>query len=332
MRDPVFNTVSQIKDVLLAKIEQTYVDAARRYGKISAVCPYPVRARQKGQPYMRPCGQCVHCKVVRRKELVGRCVAENETTLSMCATLTLSDLGIKKRDWNTPEAWQLEIETFRRRIQRRTGIKPKVRWTAEHGEDFDRPHAHALVFGVPPEWVPTKRQDYLDVDWWKHGYVSVDNVTNASAGYVVGYLTDEDKAKKRIKSAASKNIGREYLERWIQHMHEGMAKHGHRYENYPDENGKLPYASFEIDHKSYPLDASWREIVRQHGLLDETSANRAEIETYLTLDDEITTYGGPVAAQVHREWLHEKNLREHRERQAIGETAEIIINGFRHKI
>ena len=305
----------------------------RNYGKIDSVCPYPVRSRKNGFQFMRPCGQCVHCKVVRRKELTGRCVAEADTQPSICVTLTLSDQSIDKKDWRSAETWAKEMRTMRHRIERRTGKKPLLRWTGETGGQTDRPHAHALIFGVPDSWVPEKQLKYQNLDWWKHGHCTVDKVTSASAGYVLGYITDKEKAGEKLASRASPNIGRAYLERWIADMQDGRKKHGCKYTSYPDQQtGFLESAAFEIDHFFYPLDQHWRAIVQADGLLAPVSEVIADFRTEMEIHKEIKEHGTPEAAANAREQHHQAQLKRKRECSAFRDQPVFEENGYKHKV
>lgn len=305
--------------------------AARGYGKISSVCPYPVRERRNGMLMQRRCGQCACCNVNRRKEIVGRSLAEAIQTPSVCLTLTLSDQNIST-DWYDADHWTREIRNLKLRLSRRFGWTPKIRWTAELGGETDRPHVHALIFNVPSTMVPVRQLKMQNLDFWRYGHSTVDQVTHSSAQYVVEYITDKEKKGTILKSRASPNIGRKYLDYWIKCMSEGRKKHGARFRNYPNlKSGLLKRSAIEIEHKLYPLDQHWRKIVQDAGLLDETSTLGAHLRTQLNRAGEIIEHGGPVPAQKARETVHQREQRAKRERTATTDVW-ATVNGYKVRV
>lgn len=93
-----------------------------------------------------PCGKCVMCRIAKRREWTLRLIHESMYWEdSVFLTLTYDDehvpedFSLKKRDL------QLFIKRLRRRLNDR-----KIRYFAcgEYGDESQRPHYHAIVFGL----------------------------------------------------------------------------------------------------------------------------------------------------------------------------------------
>lgn len=93
---------------------------------------------------------------------------------------------------------------FMKRLRFHTGKKLRYFMCGEYGEKLDRPHYHALIFGLWPEDVspwkksPSGHQLYtseLIETIWGHGFAPVGSVDYESAGYVARYCT------KKIKTS-----------------------------------------------------------------------------------------------------------------------------------
>lgn len=264
------------------------------YQKLGSTCPFPVYVRGKGKNLTkRPCGQCQVCMINSELEKSARHAAEAITTPSAVFTFTLSDKAFLEQNWYSPDTWKRECDNLQRRIRYLTGYKCLVRFVAEAGGETDRPHAHAIIHGIPPHMVPTRQLKYQKVDFWKHGHVTIDKVTPASCRYVIGYITDREKMAKRIWKRTSPGIGFAYIDQWIAHMKEGRKKHGCRYRHYPDkETGQLEMPVFEADHFTYRMDATLKERCREAGLLEDLSDNQRNARSELERNrDMISPYG-----------------------------------------
>ena len=93
-----------------------------------------------------PCGKCIECRIHQRKEWSLRLLHEMAYhERSVFLTLTYSDenlpddLSISKR----------HLQLFLKRLRKQSGRKGiKYFATGEYGESTQRPHYHAIVFGV----------------------------------------------------------------------------------------------------------------------------------------------------------------------------------------
>lgn len=86
-----------------------------------------------------------------------------------------------------------DFQDFMKRL--RKTIKPnKIRFyhCGEYGENLQRPHYHALIFGYdfPDKYLYTKnlyRSDQLE-SVWKHGFSTIGELNYETAGYVARYV------------------------------------------------------------------------------------------------------------------------------------------------
>ena len=157
-------------------------------------CKYPVYL-EKGRAY--GCGQCVTCRINKRREWANRMVLEAaQYEDNAFVTLTFDDenlpedLCVNKRD----------IQLFLKRLRYYHAVE-KIRYFAvgEYGETTHRPHYHLLLFNFPTCVHGRTRIQLLDLGQeccqictlvaksWNMGHVFLGEVSPDSAGYVAGY-------------------------------------------------------------------------------------------------------------------------------------------------
>lgn len=147
------------------------------------LCNHPWRLYDKKDGSFRfmPCGHCVGCKIAHSREWAFRIMAELRTWNGQALFLTLTyndehlpgDLGLHKD----------HLQRFWKRL--RKGIYPrKIKYFAcgEYGDKFNRPHYHAIVFGLTIRDLDVIEQS------WTNGFVGHGSVTYDSARYVAGYI------------------------------------------------------------------------------------------------------------------------------------------------
>ena len=152
-----------------------------------------------------PCGQCLGCRTDRRLMWSCRIMHEaHQHEHNSFITLTL-----RGKDKATPEQIEngnylqpmesLDVERFKRFMKRlRYHFRPKkIRYyhAGEYGKEKDRPHYHAILFGLDfsdKKLIKQKQGVHLFTsktleNIWRNGFVSVGEVTPQSAAYVAGY-------------------------------------------------------------------------------------------------------------------------------------------------
>lgn len=160
-------------------------------------CLSPITVPKKGYVDLRvqvACGQCVGCRVDRTEDWATRIVHETSLhELSIFVTLTYSDKFLPAGDSLVPGDLQLFFKRLRKRHE-----PAKLRYFAvgEYGDQLERPHYHAVIFGIDfADKRPHSKNengdqlftsDTLDSLWGK-GFCQFGRVTLQSARYVAKY-------------------------------------------------------------------------------------------------------------------------------------------------
>lgn len=173
-----------------------------------------------------PCGNCISCRISRTREWAVRIMHEaSYHENSVFITLTYDDkhlpddVGLHKRDL------QLFFKRFRKELEPR---KIKYYACGEYGEQTQRPHYHAIIFGVGIldkifKYLRTVGgKDYYTTDSWTLGYIFLGSVTYKSARYVAGYIQKKYNGKLAEEvyggkqppfQTQSNGIGKDYVRR-----------------------------------------------------------------------------------------------------------------------
>lgn len=156
--------------------------------------------------YCVPCGKCLQCLASRRNDWTTRCLLESKYhKQTLFVTLTYRDEDLP------PCLIRKHYQDFMKRLRawNERQNQPKLRqfYCGEYGEARNRPHFHAIVFGLElPDlevlwWTNGKRKikhaergyypcytsktlEHL----WSHGYVFVEYAERQSMKYVANYL------------------------------------------------------------------------------------------------------------------------------------------------
>jgi len=158
-------------------------------GKRSLV--YDLKKAHDGNPVMRPCGQCINCRIQAASDKTVRMVHESKSHDVNCfVTLTYKN--------NPGTLIHRDFQLFMKRVREVSSFKMKYYMCGEYGDDFSRPHYHALLFGCDfsdrkfykrnPNGDALDTSELLD-SLWGLGMCTVGNVTQQSARYVAGYVT-----------------------------------------------------------------------------------------------------------------------------------------------
>lgn len=137
----------------------------------------------RGIPF--PCGQCLPCRINKRRVWTTRLWLEamsHSNNLPMIL-LTYRDENMPLTDDGSPTLSKRDIQLYVKRL-RKAGLVFRYYIAGEYGPETERPHYHALFFGLPldsAEKVCTM---------WPNGMASMgyDN-SYESFQYVAGYVT-----------------------------------------------------------------------------------------------------------------------------------------------
>lgn len=132
------------------------------------------------------CGQCLPCRINKRRVWLHRLLLEalsHDSKNITFLTFTYDDKSLPSDCSISRRPLQLFFKSLRKAIAPR-----KIRYYAvgEYGEQSQRPHYHAIIYGLPPEF------DYQK--FWHLGFTMAGSFTSDSAQYVAGYVV-----KKFIK-------------------------------------------------------------------------------------------------------------------------------------
>lgn len=184
-------------------------------------CYHPITAYQDdsgriafvdngGREFRLPCGHCIGCRIDRSRDWAVRCVHEAQMhdenvfiTLTYDAKHLPPDCGLLPRDFTL----------FMKRLRKKFRNK-KIRYfmCGEYGEKNNRPHYHAVLFGLNfNDWVylfdsPGGNEIYTSPtleEIWGQGFVTVGTVTFESAAYVARYIL------KKINGPLAEEINKE---------------------------------------------------------------------------------------------------------------------------
>ena len=166
-----------------------------------------------------PCGQCVECRLARSREWATRCMLETKDHKNnYFITLTYNNDNLPKGNGiniDTGEIFEVgtlkpkDLQDFMKRLritwERKYNIT-NIRYYAcgEYGEQYARPHYHAIIFGLPifdlkPDHRSKKgnmnfRSDEIEKIWGK-GRIAIGTVTWDSCAYTARYVMKKQTGK-----------------------------------------------------------------------------------------------------------------------------------------
>lgn len=149
-------------------------------------CEYPITLNREKNHILParndfvPCGKCIPCiERIRASWSFRIAVEEKESESSTFLTLTYSDDFLPKNN----QLSKSEIQKYIKRL-RHKAPNLKYYFVGEYGENYQRPHYHAIIFNV-------SKDDLID-EWTEKGIpkgiVTTDIVSPASIHYVTGYV------------------------------------------------------------------------------------------------------------------------------------------------
>lgn len=202
-------------------------------GRFNMQCFNPisitVKKDGKSMDIMVPCNKCLGCRIARRREWSVRILHElyENNHKGVFITLTYNNESLP----DNLTLRKVDMQLFWKRLRKYYEPR-KIRYymCGEYGEIEDRPHYHAIVFGLDIEDMEPYHLSNKKIiskvleKTWLYGYNQVGTVTSASAQYVAGYIEkklygdiaeEEYKNKGRIApySAMSQGIGRSWIDK-----------------------------------------------------------------------------------------------------------------------
>lgn len=158
-------------------------------------------------PVQLPCGQCIGCRLEKSRQWAVRCV--NEAQLHQAnafITLTFDETNLCREK----TLIKSDFQKFMKRL--RISVPEKIRYfhCGEYGEQLNRPHHHAIIFGYdfPDKILYTERNGiplYISKtlgNLWPFGFSSIGEVNFETAAYVARYTL-----KKKTGEQAADHYG-----------------------------------------------------------------------------------------------------------------------------
>lgn len=148
-------------------------------------------------PVTVACGRCIGCRLEYSRQWAIRCVHENQMHTRSCfLTLTYAPENLPQPEY--PTLRLEDFQKFMKRLRKKYGSGIRFFHCGEYGDQTQRPHYHALIFGWRPGdlklWRQNVRGDLLYTSGelsslWPLGHSSVGEVTFESAAYTARYIT-----------------------------------------------------------------------------------------------------------------------------------------------
>lgn len=170
-------------------------------------------------PVMVPCGRCADCRLEYSRQWAMRCVHEASLhSRNSFITLTYDNKNI-------PYGWTIhkeELQKFFKRLRKNTGWKLRYFACGEYGDETQRPHYHAIVFGYD---FPDRQLHQITRDGsrlyisdmlskcWTKGFSTIGDVTFQSAAYVARYAMKKRKGKADYVDPTTGKTNAQYYER-----------------------------------------------------------------------------------------------------------------------
>lgn len=236
-------------------------------------CGYPVEVYQSHARRLVPCGQCMNCRINKKRMVTGRILLE-----ARYSRLSSSFVTLTYNPEHVPSGGALcrdHLRGFINRVRGRkaiTAIKPfgTMRYFAvgEYGTESWRPHYHLAIFGVPADYAGVFESAWTDTDGEPFGFIHVGEITHDSAQYIAGYTTKKMTSDKDAELEArglppefpvmSKfpPLGAMGMRRILDGLYTqaGAAAIA--------DKGDVPIA-FRLDGKTYPIGTYWRAWLRE---------------------------------------------------------------------
>lgn len=151
-----------------------------------------------------PCGRCIGCRLERSRQWAVRCMHEAQLHEENCfITLTFDDENINEMGTLVKRDFQKFMKRLRKKFQPK-----KIRFlhAGEYGEITQRPHHHALLFGVDfPDKRLIKERNGNKVyssrileQLWPYGFHEIGSLTFESAAYVARYCCKKQDGKNEL--------------------------------------------------------------------------------------------------------------------------------------
>lgn len=173
-------------------------------------------------PVSVQCRKCEECRAHRRRHLLGKVIAEQQTSVETWFTTYTYGGG-----YENDAAYVLDYTDIQKtfKLMRKKGYRFRYLVAGEYGAEKGRAHWHVLYLwqNTPPEMTMNELMEGGD-GYWEHGNVlhEYPRSKTATAAYCMKYLTKAEDHKGGIKKSIA--LGDTYLENYArEHARNGIS-------------------------------------------------------------------------------------------------------------
>lgn len=146
-----------------------------------------------------PCGNCIGCRTNRAQAWALRCQLEyHQHPTAVFATLTYDDehkpLTLDKE----------HVSAYIKKIRKQFTNKLRFFASGEYGEITNRPHYHAIIYGLSEREAPRLEEA------WTKGHVRIDPATPANIAYTAGYCSKKIGYRRTTHERSDPTTGEVY--------------------------------------------------------------------------------------------------------------------------
>lgn len=171
--------------------------------------------QSNGSELKLPCGQCIGCRIDRKREWALRLLHESRMHSESCfITLTYNPESLPRGGTLVKRHGQLFVKRLRDYLRYHLGPDRKIRYflIGEYGDVGKRPHYHVIIFGWRPKdgKLRSERNGYRTYTsdalaaLWPDGLHDFGEADPGSCLYVAGYA---------VKKITGKDMAREHYTR-----------------------------------------------------------------------------------------------------------------------
>lgn len=143
--------------------------------------PYMVRDKKNNTQVLVPCGRCAHCTSRRISQWSFRLMQQDKVSQSAhFITLTYANQHVPISSNGFPSLRKRDVQLFFKRLRKGSTGNIKYYVCGEYGGKTDRPHYHAIIFNADVAKIGAS---------WQLGHCHYGNVTGASVGYTLKYMS-----------------------------------------------------------------------------------------------------------------------------------------------
>lgn len=175
-----------------------------------------------GQTVRVACGQCRMCRADRLDGFIGRCLAEQSTSLQTVAiTLTYGSDADGETPANAGTLVYSDVQKFLKRL-RKSGLVFSQVVVGEYGSRKGRAHWHAALF-IREGRLDLPFDERFNWSFWPHGLTYIQKPDYGGFRYMFKYILDQKRLEVSVKSvrvskrppigdAYFRNLAREMVE------------------------------------------------------------------------------------------------------------------------